>query len=71
MSTKTTRVQIDEELLSQVRHILSTSTVRETIEEAFREVLRQKARQDEIQALSTMEGMDLDKPEIMAQAWRK
>lgn len=71
MTIKTTKIELDEDLLGQVRRILSTSTVEETVEEAFREVVRTEARRREIEALSRMEGMDLDKPEVMARAWSR
>lgn len=71
MSTRKTSVEIDEELLEEVRGVLATSTIRETIEEAFREVMRGRARIEEIEALTTMKGMDLDKPEVMAWVWRE
>lgn len=70
MKTRKTSVEINEELYEKARGILATSTIRETIEEAFREVVRHRARLEEIEALTTMKGMDLDKPEIMARAWR-
>lgn len=65
-----TSVEINEELLEAVRRILATTTLKETIEEAFREVVRAQARREEVEALSRMEGMDLDQPEIMKGAWR-
>ena len=71
MATRKTSVEINEELLGVVQQILATSTVRETVEEAFREVVRAQARREEVKALSSMHGMDLDKPEVMARAWRK
>lgn len=71
MSTRKTSVEIDEGLLDEVRGILATATIRETIEEAFREVVRQRARREEIEALSTMGGMDLADPEVMAGTWRE
>lgn len=70
MSTRKTSVQIDEELLGQARRILETETIRETIEEAFLEVLRTEARREEAAALREMDGMDLDDPEVMVGAWR-
>lgn len=70
MSTRKTSVEIDEQLLEAVRDALSTKTIRETIEAAFREVVRRKAIEEEIVALSAMQGMDLDDPEVMAKAWR-
>jgi len=71
MSTRKTSVEINEELLVRVQHILATSTVRETVEQAFWEVVRREAQRQEIAALTTMEGMDLDKPEIMEKAWQR
>lgn len=70
MSTRKTSVEINEELLSAVQRILATSTIRETIEEAFREVLRVEARREEIEALATARGSDIAAPEVMARAWR-
>lgn len=70
MSTRKTSVEIDEELLEEVRRILGTSTLKETVEEAFLEVVRERARREEVEALAEMEGMDLDDPEVMGSAWR-
>jgi Arc/MetJ family transcription regulator len=70
MSTRKTSVEINEELLTSVRRVLSTATLKETIEEAFREVLRAEARREEVAALSEMQGMDLSDGEVMAGAWR-
>lgn len=65
-----TSVEIDRDLLERVRKVLATKTVKDTIQEAFREVLRIRARREEVAALSAMEGLDLADPEIMARAWR-
>jgi Arc/MetJ family transcription regulator len=70
MSARKTSVEINQDLLEAVRQVLSTTTIKETIEEAFREVLRAEARRQEIEALSTMRGLDLADPEIMSGAWR-
>ncbi len=70
MSARKTSVEINVELLEAVRRILETTTVKETVEEAFREVVRAEARRQEVEALSTLQGMDLADPEIMAWAWR-
>ncbi len=70
MSFRKTSVEINEELLAAVKRLLATRTVKETIEKAFIEVLRAQARQEEVEALSTMRGMDLADPDIMAGAWR-
>ena len=70
MSHRKTSVEINEELLTAVQRVLATATLKDTIEEAFREVLRAEARREEVEALSTMRGMDLANPEVMAGAWR-
>ncbi len=71
MGARKTSVEINEELLAAVQEILATATVKETVEQAFREVIRAQARRKEVTALTTMTGMDLADPEIMAGAWRR
>jgi len=70
MGVRKTSVEINEELLSAAQQALSTTTIKDTIEEALREVLRAKARRAEVTALSTMQGMDLADPVVMSGAWR-
>jgi Arc/MetJ family transcription regulator len=70
MSVRKTSVEINEDLLAAVQRVLSTATLKETIEQAFREVLRAEARREEVEALSTMRGMDLSNEKIMSGAWR-
>ncbi len=66
-----TSLAIDQELLTQVREILGTHTVRETVEQAFLEIIRAQARHREVEAMSAMRGLELDDPEVMAGAWRR
>ncbi|HEY4595800.1 MAG TPA: type II toxin-antitoxin system VapB family antitoxin, partial [Thermoanaerobaculia bacterium] len=70
MSLRKTSVEINEELLAAVQRVLSTATLKETIDAAFREILGVAARREEVEALSTMDGMDLMDPNIMSGAWR-
>jgi Arc/MetJ family transcription regulator len=70
MKVRKTSVEISEELLAAVQKELATSTIKETIEQAFLEVLRGKARREEVAALTAMDGMDLANPQVMAGAWR-
>ena len=70
MSVRKTSVEINEELLSAVQRVLSTATLKDTIEQAFLEILRAEARREEVEALSTMHGMDLLDQEVMSGAWR-
>jgi Arc/MetJ family transcription regulator len=70
MSVRKTSVEINEDLLTAVQRVLSTATLKDTIEKAFREVLRAEARREEVEALSSMRGMDLSDEKIMSKAWR-
>lgn len=70
MAATKTSVAIDTELLERAKELLGTSTVRETIHRALLEVLRNRARQDEVAALSHMKGLDLADDEVMSEAWR-
>lgn len=65
-----TSVDIDDHLVRQVRMVLGTSSIKETIDSALREVLRVDARRQEIRALTKMDGMDLANEKIMEKAWR-
>ncbi len=70
MGVRKTSVEINEELLTSVQRLLSTATLKDTIEKAFREILKAEARRDEVEALSTMRGMDLLDQDVMSKAWR-
>ena len=65
-----TSVDIDDNLLEQTRNVLGTSSIRETIHRALLEVVRAAARRQEVEALVTMDGLDLADTEIMKNAWR-
>lgn len=65
-----TSVDVDDRLLEQVRDVLGTSSIKETIDGALREVMRGEARRREIEALSAMDGLDLADEQVMAKAWR-
>lgn len=65
-----TSVDIDDRLVEQVRDLLGTSSIKETIDRALREVVRSAARREEVRALTVMEGLDLADQRVMAGAWR-
>jgi Arc/MetJ family transcription regulator len=62
-------VEIDEELLAAAQRILETKTIKDTIEAAFREVVRIEARRQDVEALAEMKDLDLSDPDVMAGAW--
>jgi Arc/MetJ family transcription regulator len=70
MGTRKTSVEIDDDLVEQARTILGTHTLKDTIEGALLQVLRHRARQTEVAALRTMDGMELADADVMAEAWR-
>ena len=70
MGVRKTSLEIDEDLLAAVQRVLSTATLGDTVEKAFREILRAEARRGEVEALSAMQGMDLSDGKIMSEAWR-
>lgn len=65
-----TTIEIDEQLYKSVREALGTKGLKATVHEAFKEVLVQRAREEVIRRMRTMDGLDLDKPEVMDRAWR-
>jgi Arc/MetJ family transcription regulator len=60
-------LDIDEDMLTEARKILGTRGIKDTVDEALREVLRQ----DAWRKLRTwvIDNDDLRDPEIMANAW--
>lgn len=70
MNESKTRVEINEDLLSEVDGVLSTTMSEATIEEVSREILCAQARREEVEALVEMRGMDLTDEELMVRAWR-
>ena len=65
-----TSVEIDDRLITQARRVLGTSSIKETIDSALREIVRAEARRQEVQALATMDNLDLANESVMAKAWR-
>jgi Arc/MetJ family transcription regulator len=65
-----TTIVVDDELIAQAKEALGTKGLKETIDAALLEAVRAQARRDHVERLRTMAGLDLDKPEVMDQAWR-
>jgi Arc/MetJ family transcription regulator len=65
-----TTLEVDEELVARAGAILGTRGLKATVQRALEEVVAREARRRFAQRLLTMEGLDLDDPEIMAGAWR-
>jgi Arc/MetJ family transcription regulator len=65
-----TTLAIDDEKIAQAREILGTAGITDTIDAALRETIRCAAAERLIKRMTTMEGLDLGDPEVMAVAWR-
>lgn len=61
-----TSVEIDEKLLAQVKRILGTETLRETIERSFEEVLHHQALEQSARLLGKID-LDLSQEAIRSQ----
>ena len=70
MSRRRTLVEIDPELLDAAKSFLGTTTIKDTIDRALREIVRSRVTGEHLHDMRTLEGLDLDDPEVMAQAWR-
>jgi Arc/MetJ family transcription regulator len=67
LSMRRTTLDIDDNMLSKARQILGTNGIKDTVDEALREIVRREAGRRLIARLK--ENEDLTNPEIMARAW--
>lgn len=65
-----TTLEVDETLVERASEILGTRGLKATVQRALEEVLAGHARRNAIQQLQEMDGLDLDQPDVMAEAWR-
>lgn len=65
-----TSIEIDERKLDAAKHILQTRTKRDTVDAALDQIIARDRRERFIRRLETMDGLDLDDPEVMEGAWR-
>lgn len=68
--TRLTTLAINERKYAEVKEILGTSTLKDTVDRSFDEVLVRAARMRSVERLRTMDGLDLDKRSVMEKAWR-
>lgn len=66
---KKTTLEYDEELFDQVRQELGTKGLKQTVHEAFKELIRARATEAFIRRLRTGEGWD--DPEVVEELERK
>lgn len=63
-------VDIDDELLQEASAILGAPTMKDAVNRALESVVVAAKRRRHAERLETMRGLDLDKPKVMAGAWR-
>lgn len=63
-------VDIDDDLLAGASSILETSTMKDTVNRSLASVIAADRRRRHAERLATMEGLDLDDPDVMSGAWR-
>jgi Arc/MetJ family transcription regulator len=70
VTTHKTTIEVDESLVERAASILGTRGLKATVHRALEEVVASEARRRLVERLRAMDGLDLDKPEVMAEAWR-
>jgi Arc/MetJ family transcription regulator len=63
-------VDIDDDLLKEASSILGATTMKDTVNQALESVVLAARRRRHADRLQAMDGLDLDKPKVMNQAWR-
>jgi Arc/MetJ family transcription regulator len=64
------RLVIDGALIQRAGEVLGTQGIQATIDGALLEIVEADARRRSVEQLQTMDGLDLDQPEVTDQAWR-
>jgi Arc/MetJ family transcription regulator len=65
-----TTIVIDEKKLAKVQRLLGTKGIKDTVERALDEIIAADLRRQAFDRLRTMEGLELDNPDVMDKAWR-
>ncbi len=63
-------VDIDGDLLAEATTILGASTMKEAVNRSLEAVVKADRRRQHADRLESMEGLDLDDPAVMSDAWR-
>ena len=63
-------IDVDDELLREATAILDAATMKEAVNRALESVVVSARRRRHADRLQTMRGLDLDKADVMAGAWR-
>jgi Arc/MetJ family transcription regulator len=67
---KKTTLVVDDALLERAQGVLGTRGLKATVDRALLDVIEHDARRRVVAQLQAMDGLDLDREDIMAKAWR-
>jgi Arc/MetJ family transcription regulator len=65
-----TTIEVDDELVARAGAILGTRGLKATVQRALEEVVAREARRRFAERLRSMDGVELDNPDLIAEAWR-
>ncbi len=65
-----TTLEVDDALVAQASAILGTRGLKATVQRALEEVVAREGRRRFVDRLRHMKGLDLDRPDVIDQAWR-
>lgn len=65
-----TTLEFDEGKLAEAQRVLGTRGIKDTFDRALDEVIAADLRRRAYERLRTLDGLDLDDPDVMAGAWR-
>jgi Arc/MetJ family transcription regulator len=65
-----TTIELDEELVARAAEALGTKGLKATVQRALEEAIAHQLRLEFIDQLVAMDGLDLDKSDVLDQAWR-
>ena len=63
-------IDIDDDLLEEVRSLIGAATMKEAVNSALRHVVDFELRLEHVRRLMTQEGIDLADEQVMRDAWR-
>ena len=63
-------IDIDDDLLEEVRSLTGANTMKEAVNGALRHVVEFDLRLRHVRRLLTLDGTDLDNEQLMSDAWR-
>lgn len=64
-------IDTDDEALEEAKQITGAPSYKETVNAGLREIIAAQARRREVARFTSPEHLDIDDPDVRAEAWRK